>query len=163
MRDEQLQELLDQLHSTPAQVAETVDGLPLNAITIRPDSGDFSLLENVCHLRDIEVEGYSVRIRRILSEDNPKLADINGGKLAAERDYNNQNLSAALSAFTEARWQNLSVLKELSDEQFERTGELEGSGQVMLNRLLELMCDHDSDHVDEMRIARRRLLTSDET
>ena len=163
MRDEQLQELLDQLHSTPAQVAETVDGLSLNAITIRPDSGDFSLLENVCHLRDIEVEGYSVRIRRILSEDNPKLADINGGKLAAERDYNNQNLSAALSAFTEARRQNLSVLKELSDEQFERTGELEGSGQVMLNRLLELMCDHDSDHVDEMRIARRRLLTSDET
>ena len=163
MRDEQLQELLYQLHSTPAQVAETVDGLSLNAVTIRPDSGDFSLLENVCHLRDIEVEGYSVRIRRILSEDNPKLADINGGKLAAERDYNNQNLSAALSAFTEARRQNLSVLKELSDEQFERTGELEGSGQVMLNRLLELMCDHDSDHVDEMRIARRRLLTSDET
>lgn len=161
MRNEQIQELLDQLHGTPAQVAETLDGLSLNAITIRPESGDFSLLENVCHLRDIEVEGYSVRIRRILSENNPKLADIDGGKLAAERDYNKQNLSAALSAFSEARWQNLSVLKELSDEQFERTGELEGSGQVMLNRLLELMCDHDSDHVDEMRIARRRLLRSD--
>jgi len=33
----------------------------------------FCAIEHVCHLRDIERDGYHVRIRRLLTEDNPSL------------------------------------------------------------------------------------------
>ena len=41
------------------------------------------MLEHVCHLRDIEVEGYAPRLKRILSEDGPFLPDIDGRRLAS--------------------------------------------------------------------------------
>lgn len=162
MNNEDIQELLKQLDSTPNAVAELVEGLSAQAIVMRSESGDFSVLENICHLRDIEVEGYTVRIQRLLSEDYPELPDIDGGKLAVERDYNSQGLSAALTAFTDARRQNLNLLNNLSVEQFERSGELQGVGPITLNKLLEMMCVHDDGHVNELRIARRRLLNTRE-
>ena len=163
MRDQEIQDLLLQLKTTPGVLAAAVGGLSAEALVLRPESGNFSVLENICHLRDIEVEGYTVRIQRILSEEVPDLADIDGRKLAVERDYNKEDLSAAFNAFTDARRRNLDVLFGLSAKQFARTGELQGVGKVTLTRLLEMMCDHDAGHVDELRIARRRLLMAQES
>src|SRR5215212_970329 len=65
--------------------------------------GEFSVVENVCHLRDIEADGYVVRIRRLLEEDEPLLDDIDGARLSIERGYNEQDLVAAIDAFADAR------------------------------------------------------------
>jgi len=37
-----------------------------------------SELEHVCHLRDIEQDGYHVRIHRMLEESNPSLLSLDG-------------------------------------------------------------------------------------
>jgi len=51
---------------------------------------EFSVLENICHLRDLELQGYTPRIRRILAEADPDLADFDGARVAAESSYNNR-------------------------------------------------------------------------
>jgi len=48
----------------------------------KPSLEEFSLLEYVCHLRDLELEGYRVRIERMLREDRPLLPDFDGAKAA---------------------------------------------------------------------------------
>jgi len=152
------QQLLAQLAHTPAQLSELIDGLPQDSVRVRPAPDEFSVVENICHLRDIEIEGYAIRIRRLITENHPTLSDIDGTRLAIEREYNSQDLQEALMTFTRARQENLSVLGKASDSDFEREGVLEGAGGITLEKLLEVMCEHDEGHVDELKIARRRLV-----
>jgi len=152
------QQLLAQLAHTPAQLSELIDRLPQDSVRVRPAPDEFSVVENICHLRDIEIEGYAIRIRRLITENHPTLSDIDGTRLAIEREYNSQDLQEALMTFTRARQENLSVLGKASDSDFEREGVLEGAGGITLEKLLEVMCEHDEGHVDELKIARRRLV-----
>lgn len=146
--------LIQQLENTPEQVRTLVTGLSAEQ-QVSKEGDEFSILESVCHLRDVEAEGYAVRIRRILDEDNPALADIDGSRLAIEREYQRQDLDQAVQSFISAREQNVSRLKSASSADLSRTGKLEGVGQVTLKRLLEMMIEHDEGHVDDLRRSRR--------
>src|ERR687883_177480 len=101
METQELQTFVNALAETPEAVRQMVDGLASEELTFKPSEKEFSILENICHLRDIEAEGYAFRIRKILSDREPFLPDIDGDRLAAERSYNRQNLRAALDVFAE--------------------------------------------------------------
>ena len=156
MSTEELHELIETLAQTPDTIVGFANDLSNEDLRWRNENGDFSVIENVCHLRDIEVEGYTVRINRILSEDDPVLPDIDGGRLAIERKYAGQNVDEALKAFAGARAANVRTLRVLREEQLGRAGTLEGVGVVSLERLLELMLEHDHGHIDDLRIIHRR-------
>ena len=147
MPPEDLQDVIDALTKTPETVADLVKDLSGPDLIVRNSPEEFSVVENVCHLRDIEIEGYAARISRILRENNPLLPDIDGSRLAVEREYHSQNLSDALQAFAVARNQNTKTLSGLATEQFDREGTLEGVGSVTIRGLLLMMRDHDADHL----------------
>lgn len=146
----ELQSKLEYLAETPDVIERLVLGLTNEDRRLRAPGVEFSVLENICHLMDIEREGYAVRIKRLLREDDPVLADIDGSRLAAERDYNSQNMEAALKAFARARLGNLNLLKSLSPDQLERRGTLETVGPITLSELLRMMRDHDAAHRQEI-------------
>ena len=143
-------DLLQDLANTPKLVAQLIDGVPKDFLNVRDSSQEFSIVENVCHLRDIEIEGYTSRIARILEEDHPALADIDGGRLAVERNYNSQNISEALRLFATARQKSVALLTSLSPDQLAREGTLEGVGTVTINRLPTMMREHDAVHLAEL-------------
>ncbi|HEU4478641.1 MAG TPA: DinB family protein [Pyrinomonadaceae bacterium] len=155
MTREELNELIESLEQTPVEVSLLLDQISPNDQRIK-NADEFSAVENICHLRDIEIEGYSKRILQILQEDAPLLADIDGGRLAVERDYNNQDASKAFEAFTMARKQNLEQLRRVTPEQTAREGNLEGVGVISLAKLLEMMLEHDQGHVIELSVIQRR-------
>ena len=155
MTREELDELIESLEQTPVEVALLLDQISPNEQRIK-NGDEFSALENICHLRDIEIEGYTQRILRILQEDIPSLADIDGGRLALERDYNNQDASVALEVFTTARKRNIEQLRRVIPEQTAREGNLEGVGVISLAKLLEMMLEHDQGHVIELSVILRR-------
>jgi len=76
MSTQELHELIESLARTPETIATLVNDLPEAHLRRGSPDGRFSAVENVCHLRDIEVEGYAVRINRILKEEQPFLPDI---------------------------------------------------------------------------------------
>src|ERR1041385_8376053 len=96
------------LEETPEAVRRLRDGLVADDLRMRADGGGFSFVETVCHLRDIELEGYGVRIERILGEELPSLPDLNGAALARERRYSEQGFDDGLELFSQARARNLS-------------------------------------------------------
>jgi DinB superfamily len=116
----------------------------------QPEGGYFSILENICHLRDIEIEGYSLRLQRLLAEQHPILPNIDGGQLAQARRYNQQTLQPALNDFIQARNKNLKLLATLTTAQLARSGYLEPTGEITLGRLLELWVEHDHGHIQEL-------------
>jgi DinB superfamily len=146
------------LSKTPDRIALLVAGLGDDLVRTRTADDQFSVLENICHLRDIEIEGYEKRINRILGEDRPSLPDINGAQLAMERNYNNEDLSAALQSFSDARARNVATVSNLTEMQLNRQGELEGTGLVSLNKLLLMLREHDEGHLEELEVLKKRLL-----
>ena len=153
-----LAEIIAFLEETPGEVRRLSEGVGADELRARADDGSFSFVEHVCHLRDIEREGYAARIQRILTEDAPALADVDGRKLASERRYNEQRFEEGLEAFAETRKSNASALRGATEEQLRRRGVFEGVGEVTLARLASMMYEHDASHRGEMRGLREHLL-----
>jgi hypothetical protein len=159
MRQE-LSSIIAFLEETPERVARLCDGLDVVELRLRGEDGSFSFMEHICHLRDLELEGYGSRIEKILSEDLPPLADMDGASLARERRYNLQPFDESMQQFAEARTWNAFVLKGITDEmQFERRGVLEGVGEITLSQLVSMMCEHDRIHREELERLREYLIS----
>lgn len=135
------------LSETPEKIRLMVNSLTAEEQRSKPSDGGFSVLGNVCHLRDIEERGYLNRIEKILSEDDPFLPDIDGDRLAVERDYQNQNLSEELAVFSRCREDSLLFLEKSSPEDLSRTATLETVGEITLGELLLKMREHDGEHL----------------
>jgi DinB family protein len=144
------------LQATPQKLLQLIEGLSESELRWK-SSDEFSVLENICHLRDIEAEGYTARINRILDETNPLLSDIDGARLAVERDYNSKNVEATLQVMTEARIRNIERLRLVDQKQLQRQGTLEGVGNVSLEKLVVMMTEHDETHIGDLRRLRKQL------
>jgi len=107
----------------------------------------FTPIEQICHLRDIEIEGYHVRFRRTLNESHPTLPSIDGETLAKDRVYANANAAEALASFREARAGTVDLISRLSAAQLARTAVFEGYGPLTLRSLAHYLCSHDQQHL----------------
>lgn len=154
---EQIVESLRLATAFPHVVKKLLDGVSDDVIRARPsdEPGAFSLLEQVWHLRDIEIGGYALRFRAVAEREHPFLPDIDGTRMATEREYASRPLRLGLDELARARARNVEYLRALPIEAFARTGELEGSGCVTLARLVANWRAHDEVHVEELDALRR--------
>lgn len=107
----------------------------------------FTAIEHVCHVRDIEIDGYYARFQRTLNELNPTLGSIDGEALAEERSYATSSASEAFAAFRAARAKTVRLISGLSPEQFMRAAVFEGYGPLTLRSLTHYLCSHDQQHL----------------
>lgn len=121
-------------HWTPS----TWDGIP---------SERFTAIEQICHVRDVEIDGYHVRFQRCLSETTPFLPDLGSEALAMSRDYAKDDATEVLAAFRQARANTLDLIASLSDAQLARTAFFEDYGPVTLRSLVHFLCSHDQQHL----------------
>jgi transcriptional regulator with XRE-family HTH domain len=138
------------LGAMPARLKEISAAIPQAAWRTRPAGGGFSLVEHICHLRDIDGDGYRVRLERMLTEESPSLPDLDGEALARERAYQSADLAAALSAFTATRLALVARLAKLAPDERRRTGLMAGTMQITVEKLVEIIAAHDSEHLDQL-------------
>lgn len=127
-------------------------------------SEPFTAIEQICHVRDIEIHGYQQRIRRILDEDNPVLASLDGEALARENSYESSDQDAVLTTFRLARTKTVALIVGLTSEQLDRRAVLDGYGPLSLRSLIHYLCSHDQQHLAGLqwllgKMAATRLLT----
>jgi hypothetical protein len=144
---------LDALAAFPEQLEAHYAAIPREFITWAPPSWDgipsehFTPIEQVCHVRDIEMDGYHARFQRVLHEANPNLLSIDSESLAIERSYSTSSAKEALAAFRAARAQTIRLISGLTAGQFSRTAVFEGYGTVSLRSLVHYLCSHDQQHL----------------
>jgi hypothetical protein len=150
MAQESAIETIDTLARAPEVVREAIAGVDVDKLRKKPKPSIFSPLEDVWHLRDIETEGYLVRIRRILSETLPVLEDLDGDRMAIERRYNELELGPAIAGFATAREESLALLQGLPTEAWMRRALL-ANRIIDLRALIHMMVDHDRGHLSNIR------------
>jgi transcriptional regulator with XRE-family HTH domain len=144
------------LGAMPSKVKDIVALIPRDAWRRKPAKGGFSLLEHICHLRDIDGDGYRLRVDRMLTETRPDLADLDGDALAKERDYQSQDLAEAMTAFVATRWGIAARLAKLTPEERQRTGLMAGR-EITIEGLVGAVLAHDSEHLDQLADIRKEL------
>jgi len=110
-------------------------------------SEPFTAIEQLCHVRDIEIEGYQVRFRRTLAEHAPHLPSIDSDALARQRDYGRADGAPVLAQFRAARERTLALLRGVEAADFTRPAQFEGYGRVTLRGLVHYLCSHDQQHL----------------
>ena len=139
----------DSLLAMPRFLEEAVAGAEAHALGRRGPGGTFSLTEQACHLRDLEREGYLVRVRRILAEEAPQLAGFDGDAVARERDYPAQDARRAAREFSAARAELVALLESVDVASAQRTAVFEGR-RITLAGLVEMIEEHDRGHREEI-------------
>jgi len=133
----------------PAFVDAALSRVPRDRWIERPGPEAFSLVEQACHLRDVEREGYLVRVRRMLEEEMPRLAGFDGAAAARQRDYLSQDAKVAAQQFAAARAEVVALLSATTPDQLER-GAMFMDERITLADLVHLMVEHDREHRDEI-------------
>jgi DinB family protein len=151
-----LDDAIAKLSAAPQQVEDAIRGLTEEQLSWKPTEF-FSIRENVLHLRDIDVLGYEKRLRLILTEDFPVLPDIDGGKLAIEREYNRLPVRPALDDLKRSRAISMQRLRGCSLHDLDRRAEMQGSGPVDVRKLVELWVEHDRGHIADLLELRRSI------
>ena len=144
---------IESLRTFPEKLRAFVATVPPEALDWRPaswegiPSEELTIRQQLCHLRDIEADGYIVRFRRVLAEQSPTLDSIDTYALIEPRDYDRTDTAAAIDAFTTARKQTMQILDGLEPKQLARRGVFDGYGNVTLAGLIHYLCSHDQQHV----------------
>lgn len=137
------------LESMPAFLEAALAAAPAGALARRPAPEAFSLVEHACHLRDLEREGYLVRVRRVLEEERPALEGFDGDAVAAARDYPAQDARRAAQEFAAARRTLTGLLAPLTRDHLARPATFMGE-PITLAGLVAMMVGHDEEHRNDI-------------
>lgn len=144
-----MKELLERIAEMPRFLDAAVEAAGRDQVSVRGPGEAFSIREQACHLRDVEREGYLVRVARILAEEVPDLAGFDGAAVAAERDYNSQDARAAARDFAIARAEVVSILARATPAQLAREATIFGK-RIKLADLASMIDEHDRGHREEI-------------
>ena len=97
-----VREQLDALAAFPAQLRALVAGLSDEALRFRPAPGEWSIVENIGHLIDIDtLQGR--RVGQIIARDNPPIEPFDVDEAVRRNGYQDKQASALLNTFAERR------------------------------------------------------------
>jgi hypothetical protein len=148
---------LDILRATPAALKADLKGLPRAVLLWTPAPGKWSILEIVCHMRDMERDAYLTRYKRILAEDTPLLPDADGDLYSLENDYRAQKLSEVLRDWTRLRREVLRLLAKVKREEWDRAGVHETAGRLTMSDFVRRHAiGNDEAHLGQIAAIRRR-------
>lgn len=145
-------EVLAALAGFPEEVARLISDQSDEALLQPARDGGWGVVEVLPHLRDWE-EIYLQRVQAILEHEQPELPAHDDDLWAIERDYRGQDPRATLDHFRELRGQVVDLLSAAPAEAWERTGQHAIHDEITLLWLANNMCNHDREHLEQIRDA----------
>jgi len=140
---------LDVLSSTPSKLQETVRKLSPDAASKPPAPGKWSAGQIAAHLAESElVFGY--RIRSILANSGMPIAAYDQAERAKTMRYDGIPMQSSLQRLALLREWNVTLLRSLTPEQWERFGIHAERGRESVKELTDLLAGHDVNHMQQI-------------
>ena len=153
---QRLQRTLEMLGHFPKQLADLFACFSPEQWNWKPDSWEgipsekLTALEQLCHVLDIELEGYRVRFERTRTEDGPVLPDLPGEQMAMDRNYASSDPASVLRNFASARSETLRAIENFPPGDFDRVAVFEGK-RTTLAGLVHFLSSHDHQHLSGLQ------------
>jgi len=114
-------------------------------------SESLNAIEQICHVRDVEIDGYHIRFQRMLTESEPTLDSLDGYGLVQEKNYAQSDPILVFKDIRAARTETLYLIENLTNEQLGRAGYFEGYGRLTVAGLIHYLCSHDQQHLSGLQ------------
>lgn len=145
------------LRSTPAVIATLAQSSELP--NYRPALAEWSVVEIIAHLADLDSEVFLPRMQKIVSEDEPFLPGIQTDDWVNVRKYNSLSLTEVCNKFYAARKSLLSFLEELPSDYWKRPARHAIFGPTTLHEQVAFTCQHDQTHVQQLQNTLRHIIS----
>lgn len=130
------------LFTTPERWQLLVSALPLDLLTRSPAAGEWSALHCLQHLLVAERQLFPARLQAFLTGQRFSAFDPN----QPHTDLDSQTPEQLAAAFAQARQESLALLKNVKDDELERTTRHPQFGTVTLAQMLHTWAAHDLMH-----------------
>ena len=94
-----------------------------------------------------------MRLRLLLAEDKPTIHGYDEAEFARRLHYDTRPIEPSLDAMRAARESTATLLEDLSEEDWSRSGTHTESGAYSVETWLEIYAAHGHDHADQVRRA----------
>ena len=133
------------------QFIENASKLSQAQLDVRKGQG-WSARQVVHHVADSEAQSYA-RLRRLIAEPGTQIQGYDEGAWGENKTlgYNDLPIEISLDVFKAVRASSLEVLKRISTEQLENSGEHSESGTYTLRNWLETYIKHPTEHAEQIR------------
>jgi hypothetical protein len=138
------------LKATPAALETLTSSFSNQDWNRKPAEGEWSPIEIICHLRDVDIEINVPRFEEIRKEDNLFVAGVDADAWVEQRKYHLEEGPASLESFLLARLTLLTLLKDYSDEDWNRTVRHSIFGPTSVHELTKFIAIHDRTHIRQV-------------
>jgi FMN phosphatase YigB (HAD superfamily) len=138
------------LRATPAFLHTACKNLTREDWIRRPAEGEWSVIEILCHLTDMDSEVNLPRLRKVLRESNPFLVGVDTDAWADSRQYILRDGPQSLQAFIATRLELTAFLEHLSPEDWQRLARHAIFGPTCLKELIIFAAGHDRIHIRQV-------------
>jgi hypothetical protein len=130
------------LSTTPARWLNLTDTIPIELLSRPPAPGEWSALDCLQHLLDVEQMVFPIRLRALLAGQDFVAfdPDTQGTKDAL------QTPAQLAARFAQLRAEDLTILEQVTPEDLARTARHSELGQVTMEELLHEWVGHDLMH-----------------
>lgn len=137
------------ISATPAVLNGLLCGSDSALWSRKPVQDDWSLTELICHLRDTEREIHQMQIKLFKEQSKPFIPRPDTGVWASQRDYLHEQGGSALKEFNDARRETLAMLKNMTEEEWERKAQHAIFGPTKFLEVVSFIADHDRMHIQQ--------------
>ena len=146
-------ELLDRYRRGTELVTEAISGAAEPEFDFKPSPDKWSIRYILAHLADTEATSV-VRLRQVISEDNPTIVPWNQDAWAARTGYDKRTPARALETMRQLREDNFELLSDLAPEAWSRTGNHPERGPLTVLDLVTIFARHAEAHTEQIHKAR---------
>jgi len=143
-------EMISRIGELPRSLAIMVANLSDDQLDTPYGEGKWTVRQVVHHLADAHLNAF-VRMKLILTEDNPTLKPYDQEKWAETSDSVSMNIQSSLLILTglHSRWCEL--MKTLTENDWSRTADHPETGKVSLDDLLKIYSEHGDKHLGHIK------------
>ena len=146
-----LKTMVENYREATEQFIEVASNLSEVQLDKRKDQG-WSARQVIHHVADSEAQSYA-RLRRLIAEPGTQIQGYDEGAWGENKTlgYSDLPIDNSLDVFKAVRASSLEVLKRISAEQLDNSGEHSESGTYTLRNWLETYIKHPTEHAEQIR------------
>ncbi len=153
------EKVLQTLQQNYNELSKQLEGISNEAAALRPAEDEWSIKETLGHLSVCEEYAHA-RLVRMGYESNPYLSAFNDHQLIEIRNYRSIPIQEILNVFLAFGRENFELLKNLTEEQWLRTGRHEERGTITINYIAEkMLAEHHQEHLKQIQNLKEWLLS----
>ena len=151
------QETIERIMKSAQDLSEVVDSIPKSMINSKPADKEWSIFEIAVHVRNVAMFVYGLRIRRLITENDPLFANYDEESDRLNDMKKSQPVEDVVEMNAAEHRAIGKILSLLSEEAWERSGRHRQSGQLSIDFLAMRLAAHAEEHIEQMKDTHRTL------